>query len=172
MAFKIKCWPFELSASGKPNETLLTGFGLAGLAGVLFGGYKYATQSEDSGKYLGIAGFGAVAAFGSFYYAEMKEEQQDIKNNSEMDPPKGEVNNDSLENNSVNDKNNRIKESTFEDVVNSASSTDFKCLIANWISSGGIYVLAAPTGTGKSILSVQMGLDIATGMPSKLVQEM
>ena len=169
MAFKIKCWPFEVSASGKVNETLLTGFGLAGIVGFLFGGYKYATQSENSGKYLGIAGFGAAAAFGSFYYAEMKEEQQDIKNNSEVDASKVEVTNDSNANNSVNDKNNRIKEATFEDVVNSASSADFKPLIANWISSGGIYVLAAPTGTGKSILAIQMGIDIATGMPSKLV---
>lgn len=168
MAFKIKCWPFEVSASGKTNETLLTGFGIAGIASFFYGGYKFANESDNSGKYLGIAGFGVAAALGSFCYAEMKE-QQDTMNDSKPKNPKKESVNDSNVNNSVNDKNNRIKEATFEDVVNSASSADFKPLIANWISSGGVYVLAAPTGTGKSILAVQMGIDIATGMPSKLV---
>lgn len=38
------------------------------------------------------------------------------------------------------------------------------------IKYGGINLIASPTGEGKSILSMGIGITLATGQPSKLVQ--
>lgn len=169
MAFRLKFWPFEASASGKTSDSLLTGFGLAGIVGFLFGSYKYATSSENSGKYLGLAGLGASLAYGSFVYAENKEEQQEKKNTQKQKEAEAEMKDVNTESSPTDYEFCRIDEATFDDIVYSVPTTDFKPLVGDLVSSGGIYVLVAPTGTGKSILATQMGIDIATGISSKCV---
>lgn len=69
----------------------------------------------------------------------------------------------------INDESPFYKAKTLNDIIAENSATEFKPLVSDLITCGGIYILYGPTGLGKSILANQIGIDAAEGNASSLV---
>lgn len=67
------------------------------------------------------------------------------------------------------DESSFYKAKTLNDIIAENSKTEFKPLVSNLITGGGIFILYGPTGLGKTILSNQIGIDAAEGKASSLV---
>lgn len=68
-----------------------------------------------------------------------------------------------------NDESSFYKAKTLNDIIAENSKTEFKPLVSDLITGGGIFILYGPTGLGKTILSNQIGIDAAEGKASSLV---
>lgn len=69
----------------------------------------------------------------------------------------------------MNDNSSLYKAKTLNDIIAENSKTEFKPLVSDLITGGGIFILYGPTGLGKTILSNQIGIDAAEGKASSLV---
>lgn len=59
-----------------------------------------------------------------------------------------------------------VDELTLDDIEEDAE--EVPCLMGEWLHEGDMATWYAPTGVGKSILSMQIGLDLATGSPTEV----
>lgn len=168
---KLKIGNIEASASGDSYVSGALTFGI-GFGGLGLAGWGLVNLLKGAGNAIvniGATILGAIATGWALNHAEKKEEQHETKKTEKLEESKVESKDVESVSNSVENDSCNIEESSLEDVVYSVPSADFKPLVRDLITAGGIYILSGSTGTGKSIMGGQLGLDIATGEPSKLV---
>lgn len=68
-----------------------------------------------------------------------------------------------------NDESSLYEAKTLNDIIAENPDTEFKPLVGDLITCGGINILYGPTGLGKSILVEQIGIETAEGKASCLV---
>lgn len=168
---KFKVGSIEVSASGENyvSEALTLGVGTGGLGLAGWGLVNLLKGTGNALVNIGATILGAFATGWALKHAEKKEEQHETKKTEKLEESKVESKDVGTVSNSLENDSCNIEESSLEDVVYSVPSADFKPLVGDLITAGGIYVFSGPTGAGKSIMCGQLGLDIATGQPSKLV---
>lgn len=69
----------------------------------------------------------------------------------------------------MNDNSSLYEAKTLNDIIAENPETEFKPLVSDLITCGGINILYGPTGLGKSIVAEQIGIETAEGKASRLV---
>ncbi|MBQ8888308.1 MAG: AAA family ATPase [Bacteroidaceae bacterium] len=86
---------------------------------------------------------------------------------AKVDDAKVEMSSDSPSD--MNDDSSLHVAKTLNDIIAENPDTEFKPLVGDLITCGGINILYGPTGLGKSILAEQVGIETAEGKASCLV---
>ena len=138
---KLKIGNIEASASGDSYVSGALTFGI-GFGGLGLAGWGLVNLLKGAGNAIvniGATVLGAIATGWALNHAEKKEEQHETKKTEKLEESKVESKDVESVSNSVENDSCNIEESSLEDVVYSVPSADFKPLVRDLITAGGIY---------------------------------